>query len=61
MIWKDTRRAAYPMNWIPPAKAVTQVIFRYAWVGLVLIAVAGSRLFGLVFLLFNSALARKTI
>ena len=48
------------MHWIPPTKEVTQGIFGYAWVGLVLIAVAVSRLFGLVLLLFNLALARKT-
>ena len=60
MIWRDTRRAAYPTNWIPPAKAVTQIIFGYAWVGLVFIAVVVSRLFGLVLLLSDSVLARKT-
>ena len=35
--WVDTRRAVYPMNWIPPAKEVTQGIFGYAWVGLVFV------------------------
>ena len=46
---KDTHRAAYPTHWLPPAKEVTQGIFGYAWVGLVLIAVVVLRLFGLVF------------
>ena len=37
MNWKDTRRAVYPMYWIPPDKAVSNGSFGRDWVGLVFV------------------------